>query len=133
MTYGTFEEYPYRSVSHIYGEYPYEVRAQKKFRQHKWLGSHLRTFRKELFLKIKEDDLKDPLTGDYVSYAPDLSFQFPMLEMCGTNKSLYLPDILYVYNTENPNNEWKQNMPEIQRIEKYLRSKPVYPTLVSLD
>lgn len=133
MTYGTFEEYPYRSVSHIYGSYPYDVRAQKKFRQHRWLGSHLRTFRKELFLKIKEEDLKDPLTGDYVSYAPDLSFQFPMLEMCGPDRSLYLPDILYVYNTENPNNEWKQNMNEIQRIERHLRSKPVYPTLASLD
>jgi len=132
MTYGTFQEYPHRDVSHIYVEYPLEVRAQKKFRNHRWLASHLRTFRKELFLKIKEEDLKDPTTGNYVSYAPDLSFQFPMLEMCGSDKSLHVNEILYVYNTENPNNEWKQNMPEIQRIEKYLRSKTPYQTLDSL-
>ena len=132
MTYGIFQEYPHRDVSHIYIEYPLDVRTQKTFRNYRWLASHLRTFRKELFLKIKEEDLKDPTTGDYVSYAPDLSFQFPMLEMCGPNRSLHVNEILYVYNTENPNNEWKQNMPEIQRIERYLRSKPVYQTIDSL-
>jgi len=129
MTYGTYEEYPQRSVSHIYCEYPYEVRKQKKFRQHRWLASHLRTFRKELFLRIKEEDLKDPKTGDFVSYAPDLSFQFPMLEMCGPDRSLYVPEIMYVYNVANPNNESKQDVREIERIENYLRSKPTYETL----
>lgn len=129
MTYGTYEEFPYRSVSHIYREYPYEVREKKRFRQYQWLGSHLRTFRKELFLKIKEEDLKDPKTGDYVSYAPDLSFQFPMLEMCGTDRSLYIPEIMYVYNVANPNNESKQDTKEIKRIEDYLRSKTPYETL----
>lgn len=132
MTYGTYEEYPYRSVSHIYREYPREVRENKTFRQYQWLGSHLRTFRRELFLKIDENDLKDPVTNDYVSFAPDLSFQFPMLEMCGPDKSLYIPEILYVYNVENPNNENKQDPSEIARIERHLRSKPPYQTIESL-
>lgn len=132
MTYGTYGEYPYRDISGIYFEYPLEVRENKTFRSFKWLASHLRTFRRELFLKINPEDMKDPTTGNYVSYAPDLSFQFPMLEMCGSDKSRYIPDILYIYNRENPLNEAKQNQEEINRIENMLRSRPVYQTLEKL-
>ena len=132
MTYGTYEEFPYRDVGSHYHEYPLEVRENKTFRQHAWLASHLRTFRRELFLKINPEDMKDPNTGDYVSYAPDLSFQFPMLEMCGVDKSRYMPDILYVYNRENPFNESKQNQSEINRIEQLLRTRPTYSTLEKL-
>ncbi len=132
MTYGTYEEYPYRDVSGHYREYPLEVRKNKTFRQHAWLASHLRTFRRELFLKINPEDMKDPKTGDYVSMAPDLSFQFPMLEMCGVDKSRYIPDILYVYNRENPMNESKVSQSEITRIEGVLRGLESYETLDKL-
>ncbi len=132
MSYGTYTEFPDRDVSWHYHEYPKEVRENKTFRQYKWLASHLRTFRRELFLKINPEDMKDPTTGDFVSMAPDLSFQFPMLEMCGVDKSRYIPDILYVYNRENPLNESKVNQGEIDRIESLLRSKKPYETLTEL-
>lgn len=132
MTYGTYVESPYRDVSMYYHEYPVEVRLNKTFRQHGWLASHLRTFRRELFLKIDPEDMKDPMTNDFVSMAPDLSFQFPMLEMCGVDKSVYISDILYVYNAENPLSESKVNSSEIKRIEGILRSKKPYETLKEL-
>lgn len=132
LTYGTYVEFPHRDVSMHYHEYPFDVRENKKFRQHRWLGSHLRTFRRELFLKINSKDMKDPKTGDYVSMAPDLSFMWPMLEMCGTDKSRYIPDILYVYNRENPMNESKQSQSEINRIEGLLRGLAPYETLDKL-
>lgn len=132
LTYGTYVEFPHRDVSMHYHEYPLDVRKNKTFRQHRWLGSHLRTFRRELFLKINPEDMKDPSTGDYVSMAPDLSFMWPMLEMCGTERSRYIPDILYVYNRENPMNESKQSMSEINRIERQLRGLTPYPTLEKL-
>lgn len=132
MTYGTYEEYPYRSVSHIYQEYPLEVRRKNSFRKHRWLGTHLRTFRRELFLHIKEEDLKDPRTGNYVAYAPDQTFQYPMLEMCGEHKSVYIPDIMYVYNVENPNNESKQDTREIEWITNHFRSRDPYKPLEKL-
>lgn len=132
MTYGTYEEYPYRDVSWHYRAYPQEVVDNKSFREYDWLASHLRTFKRELFLKINPEDMKDEQTGEFVSMAPDLSFQFPMLEMCG-NRSRYIPDILYVYNVVNPNNESKISQQEITRIEKQLRSKPKYKTLNSLE
>jgi glycosyltransferase involved in cell wall biosynthesis len=132
MTYGTYVEHPYRDVSIYYHEYPLEVREKKLFREHRWLASHLRTFRRELFLKINPEDMKDPTTGEYVSMAPDLSFQFPMLEMCGVDKSFYVSDALYVYNTTNPLNECKINPDEIKRIELMLRGKKPYETLIDL-
>jgi glycosyltransferase involved in cell wall biosynthesis len=132
MTYGTYVEHPYRDVSKHYHEYPIEVRKNKTFRQYKWLASHLRTFKRELFLKIDPNDMKDPNTGDFVSMAPDLSFQLPMLEMCGENKSIYIPEILYVYNTENPMNEHKINAKEQERIANFLRSKEPYKSLKNL-
>ena len=133
MTYGTYVEYPFRDVSFHYHEYPIEIRESKTFRSYKWLASHLRTFRRELFLKINIEDLKDPLTNDFFSMAPDLSFQFPMLEMCGTEKSFYISDILYVYNRENPLSESKIDQNEINRIEQIIRSKSTYKTLNILE
>ena len=77
--------------------------------------------------------MKDPVTGDYFSMAPDLSFQFPMLEMCGVFKSRYIYDILYVYNCENPNSEIKVNsQKENSRIEGILRNLKPYQTLKNL-
>lgn len=130
MTYGTYEEFPTRSVSHIYREYPKDVRENKTFRSYRWLASHLRTFRRELFLKIKVSDLKE--NGEFFSAAPDLTFQFPMLEMCGVNKSRYIPDILYIYNMSNPVSESRIMAENIQRIESIIRSRHPYPTLESL-
>ena len=83
-------------------------------------------------MKIDPEDMKDPETNDYVSMAPDLSFQFPMLEMCGVDRSRYISDILYVYNRENPFNETKVSQAEINRIEGILRGKEPYETLVQL-
>ena len=136
MTYGTYTEFygdsiPMRDATWHYHAYPKEVIENKTFRQYKWLASHLRSHRRELLLKINPEDMKDELTGDFVSYAPDLSFQFPMLEM-SRHKSRYIPDILYVYNKANENNESKQNQPEIDRIEKQLRARKPYPTLDKL-
>ena len=137
MTYGSFEEFFGTNTSAqptdwIYKKYSKEVRDNKSYRKYTWMASHLRTFRKELVLKINENDLKDVKTKDFVSYAGDLSIMFPMLEMCPEGKSRHIPDKLYIYNRENENNESKQNQDEISRIDLYLRNKPVYETLEKL-
>lgn len=126
MTYGSYIEHPYRDVSFHYHEYPTEVKENNRFRNYKWMASHLRTFRRELFLKIKEEDLKDPFTNNYFSMAPDLSFQLPMLEMCPPDKSVFIRDVLYVYNKENPLSEDKIDVQEQERIANLIKSKPSY-------
>ncbi len=132
MTYGTYREHPYRDVSYHYREYPLTVRAVKSFRNYVWLASHLRTFRRELFLKIKEEDLIDPKHSDYFRISGDRIFQYPMLEMCGIDRSSYIPEVLYVYNVENPLNESKQYTEDIIRIDELVKNMPSYPTLEKL-
>ena len=70
MTYGTYEEFPYRDVSSIYVPYKQEVIDNNSFREQRWLASHLRTWRKELFLKIKHDALKRE-DGEWLDTAGD--------------------------------------------------------------
>ena len=132
MTYGTYEEHPYRDVRYHYREYPLTVRALKQFRTHTWLGSHLRTFKRELFLKIKPEDFIDPGTGEHFALSGDRVFQYPMLEMCGVDKSQYIPEILYVYNVENPYNESKYLQEEIERVDEIVKHMTKYPTLAKL-
>lgn len=132
MTYGgSYIESTDRDVRNVYSAYPNEVIDGNTFREHRWLGSHIRTFRRELFLNINEEDLKDSDTGEFYAWAPDLGFMWPMLEMSG-HHAKYLNEILYIYNTETPYNENKQAQTEIERIEKQVRAKPKYKKLEQL-
>lgn len=130
MTYGTYEEYPYRNVSKLYGAYPDEVIKNNSFREHKWLASHLRTHRRELFLKIKDEDLKYT-DGKYMDYAADLAIQYPMMEMSG-ERIRHISDILYVYNRTNPISECHRDTKRNDEIVKYVVNKQKYTRLSSL-
>jgi len=135
ISFGTYEHCnPYGDVSKHYHAFPNDVIKNKSFRNYKWISSHLRSWRKELFEKIKMEDLIDPITGKFFSFVGDLAIMFPMLEMASLyeNKIRYIPDILYCYNVGNPTNESKVNQQEIDRIEKHIRSLPPYQTLEKL-
>ena len=131
ITYGTYEEHPYRSVSHIYKEYSKEVIKNYSFREHQWLGSHLRTYRRELFLKIKEESFKRA-DGKWLDTAGDQAFMFPMLEMAA-EKSRYIPEILYVYNVANESRDGAINEPRQVEMSNYVRSLPKYSRIESIN
>lgn len=122
MTYGTYEEYPFRDVSGHYHAYPDEVIKSYSYRNYKWLGSHLRTWRRKLFLSIPEHLLKDA-NGNYYQVAGDQVFMFPLLEMAGAH-SIYIPDVLYVYNKTNVLSEDKTSPQEQVSISNTIRSLP---------
>lgn len=65
-----------------------------------WVTSHLRTFRKELWDRIKAEDLRDT-DGEYYKTAWDLAFMYPMIEMADRHCK-FIPHVLYVYNDLNP-------------------------------
>lgn len=130
MTYGTYEECPYKDVSNHYHAYPQTVVDQNSYRKHTWLGSHLRTWRKELFDHIPEEQLRSP-SGEFYISACDQAFMLPMLEMSG-NHARYISDILYIYNKNNSLSEDKCR-PESQiEISKYIRSLPPFARLNKL-
>ena len=62
--------------------------------------SHLRTFRKQLWDRIKDEDLRDT-DGEYYKTAWDLAFMYPMIEMADSYCK-FIPHTLYVYNDLNP-------------------------------
>ena len=58
----------------------------------------------------------------------DLAMMLPMLEMSGFH-SKFIPDILYIYNTENPLNDHKVNLNLQQKLSHQILSSPKYEKL----
>ena len=130
MTYGSYVKTSNGKIN-SFGRYSDEVIKENKFRQENWLATHLRTFRKELYLNINSDDLKDD-DGEWFRCAGDLTFMWPMLEMSG-ERFVCIPEPLYVYNLGNENCINRGNMADEQvRNEKILRHRKPYQRLESL-
>ena len=103
LTYGQ-----YRNLSAKYRGICAQLTNTRRYRKRHWVTSHLRTFKKHLWDRIKDEDLRDS-SGNYYSMAWDLAFMYPMIEMAGIKRIKYIRDILYVYNDENPINDDKKN------------------------
>jgi len=126
VTYGSYIAHPMGWIGPEPSQYPEEVIEGNKFREDRWRASHLRTFRYKMWKNINHDDLKDD-HGDYYKMAYDQAIMLPIMEM-SSERSVYIPDILHVYNKENPINvdkikafEQKNTADEIRRKKKYER------------
>ena len=136
LTYGTYSEYhgqnryvPARTD--VYHRYPDEVINNNSFREYRWLASHLRTFRKELFLKIDTDDFIDEKTNDYYTMAGDMSFMFPMLEMCAEIFKC-INEEMYVYNRTNALSDDRVDVREQERQANSIKQSKRYGRIKSL-
>ena len=87
--------------------------------------SHIRTWKSFLWKKINQYDLKDE-NGKYWEVAGDLSFMFPMIEMCGLEHYKFMEDVNYIYNETNPLNDHKVNLNKVQKIVNQIRNKKIY-------
>jgi len=105
-------------------KYPRLIRELNLYRKYFWYASHLKTFRHDLWLSIKQNDLLDK-NGQYFSVASDLAFMFPMLEMAG-NRQEFIKDLLYVYNDKNPISDHNIRRKEQILAAKEIRNKKIY-------
>ena len=128
MTYGSYAEYPGGKRGKFAKQIPIEWITQRHLRRAPWQASHLRTFKHDLWDRIKVEDLQDA-DGNFYRMAWDLAFMFPMLEMAGT-KSVHINQPLYVYNMSNPLNDHKIDNELQVRTENEIRQKPPYATLM---
>lgn len=132
LTYGSYE-YDKASRSTDPDNNPRGIAAQLNPDQHDrtsgWCTTHLRTYRKWLFDRIRLDDLK--LGGDFYQLIPDLAMMFPMVEMAGSTHARYIDDILYQYNAVSPLNEFRvEGVAEhIWPTMANLVMQPIYPQL----
>jgi glycosyltransferase involved in cell wall biosynthesis len=100
MTYGQFKIYP-SGKRGCCRKIPDKVIEQNGIRSYKWVTSHLRTFYAWLYKQIKIEDLI--FDGKFVKRAGDVAATLPMIEIAGVH-SLFIPEILYIYNRANENN-----------------------------
>mgnify|MGYP003627731091 CR=1 FL=1 len=97
-----------------------------------WTISHLRTFRRELFMKIRYEDLMDN-DGYFYKFTFDQAMMYPMAEMSGPDHFREINKIMYVYNRENPLSVDRIHRKEQLRIEEQIRLKKPYEKLESLS
>ena len=129
FTWGSYVDYP-RNTRGCSRPIPRNVLDAGNYRRHPWCTSHLRTFKAKLFKNIKKEDFYDP-SGKWLDMAWDLSFYIPFVEMAG-HHGRYIHDILYVYNNENPIQDYKVNVNRQAAMDRFIRSKPRYARIESL-
>ena len=128
MTYGSYIA-SNGNVSNLQ-KYSDDTIRKNRFREDEWRATHLRTFRRELILKIKEDDFLDD-DGEWFKAAGDLTFMIPMLEMSGERFEC-IRQPLYVYNLNNSLSDGHMVPHEQIRISNLLKSRPKYERIDSL-
>lgn len=122
ITYGTFI---HNGGQGIFGrKYPLRTILTNSYRKDIWLASHLRTFRHDLWLNIKKEDLKDT-QNNYFSTAWDQAIMFPLLEMAGLRQEC-ISDVIYNYNNVNPLCDHYVNKESQKDNEIQIRNKPPY-------
>jgi len=127
LTYGSYVYHPMGTRGPEPSEYPEDVIKNNTFRQDRWRASHLRTFRHSLWKHLAHKDLQDE-EGNYYNMAYDQAIMLPLLELAGP-RSRYIPDILHVYNKENPLNIDKNKAQEQLAIAQKIREKTPYTSL----
>ena len=80
--------------------------------------------KKKLWKNLNHDDLKDE-NGQYFKMTYDQAIMLPLLEMA-SERSRYVPEILHVYNNENPLNIDKNKAQEQYALAQKIRQKTPY-------
>jgi len=124
LTYGSYINLSTMNRGKFATELPKQVIESNTFRDYKWCTSHLRTFRSFLFKQIKTEDLKDD-NGNFFTITGDLAIMFPMLEM-SRERSLYIHDLLYIWNDLNELNDHKKDNKLQVETEMFIRGLNKY-------
>ncbi len=125
MTYGQDEMYP-EGGHHHSRPLPQSVIDANAYRRYPWVTSHLRTFKAWLFKKIKKQDLM--YGGTFFTVTWDMAILFPLLEM-SAGRCKFIEDVLYVYNTATPLNDYKTKFELQQKCHYYIRNQSPYMAL----
>jgi glycosyltransferase involved in cell wall biosynthesis len=121
MTYGSWVS----NAPACPGKWPAYPEGTTDFRGTTWLATAVRTWKKWLWERIDDADLRDE-HGQYFRVTEDLAAMFPMLEMSGTRRARHIPEVLMLYNRENPHSCSTTKFDELLWNARYIRSKRPY-------
>ena len=97
-------------------------------RKKSWQFSHLGTFRKGLFMKIKKKHMMNK-KGEFWATTSDQAIMWPMAEMCGPEHHKTISEVMYVYNRHNPLSDDRVNRRDQLDTERIIRSFDPYPRI----
>lgn len=129
LTYGSYKAEP-DSFHHINAELPEWVLKENAFRRYDYVTSHLKSFYAKLFHNIKKKHLK--YKRKFVSTGSDVAYMFPMLEQASRGHILFIREVLYIYNYQNPLNDHKNCNDLRELITKRLKGLKPYKPLKKL-
>jgi glycosyltransferase involved in cell wall biosynthesis len=87
-------------------------------------ATHLKTFRASIFRKVRPEDLE-------LEHARDHALMFPLLEMAGSERAAFVPQIIYVYNLATAF-EFRASRAELEQEQEHvrqIRARPPYERL----
>jgi hypothetical protein len=122
MTYGSYVEYPYKEARWVWKNNSEFIR-NGTFRKYKKAISHLRTWKKELILNIRINDVL--YNKNFPKMAGDISVLPYMIEIAN-DRVCFIRDSLYVYNTINMISDEKTNIKLQEDTANYFYSKKSY-------
>lgn len=120
VTFGSYASVPFSPTCIPATPFPEIVKTNYSYRRYVSKGrglcwNHLRTFRYGAFSQIDRDLRFKWSNGEWFSRGADYAVMFPLLEGTGRNHR-FIPDVLYHYNSENPNSEWRVAPSDIDKI-----------------
>jgi glycosyltransferase involved in cell wall biosynthesis len=130
VTWGQFTRFP-TGPGGFCEAIPPEIVSANAYRDYAFVSSHLRTFYAGLYHRIRLIDVQDH-DGKFFVIAGDVAQMFALMEMAGP-RGKFIPEILYVYNRENPLNDDKLDRVGQVRTEMAIRSKARYGRIASLS
>ena len=125
LTHGRYVSYPSGKIDNQSALAQWVI-TYNAYREDTWKTTHLRTFYAGLFKQIALSDL---IYDDrFFSVTWDMAFMFPMLEMAAHHVQ-FLDEVVYIYNCENPLNDYKQKLLYQMHCEKVVRARKKYEPL----
>ncbi len=128
LTYGQFQHIVTGQVG-FNCPMPHEVVGSNNFRRWRHIPSHLRTFYAKLYKNIRIEDLT--LNGDFFEMCADMATMIPMIEQA-RDHFRFIPQILYLYNDNNPISDHFKSKTLQREIDLYVRSRQPYKPLEKL-
>ena len=97
ITYGSWLSNVPRASGGYDGLWPAYPEGTEDFRNHRFLGTAVRTWKRWIWNLIHDDDLRGD-SGNYARVSEDQMIMIPLLEMCGTARARHIAAPLMVYN-----------------------------------